>query len=195
MSTPPRILAFSGSLRADSWNHRVADIAAQAAQDAGAEVTTLRLRDYPLPVYDQDLEAADGMPSEVLALKELFRSHDGFIIASPEYNGSMTAALKNLIDWLSRPQDGYPRLDTFQHKVAGLLSCSPGRLGCFKGLAHLRVVLSGIGTIVIPEHVAVPAIHEQLANSETLLDDGLHASVENVGRRVAIVAAAIAQTH
>ncbi|MCH2142918.1 MAG: NAD(P)H-dependent oxidoreductase [Phycisphaerales bacterium] len=195
MSTTPRILAFSGSLRSESWNHRLVALAAQAASDAGAEVTTLRLRDYPLPVYDHDLEEASGMPDEALALKELFRTHDGFLIASPEYNGSMTAALKNLIDWVSRPQDGYARLDAFNNKVAGLLSCSPGRLGGLKGLVHLRTVLSGIGTMVIPEQVAVPGIHEQLANSDVMIDDGLQASVERVGRRVAAVTAALANTH
>ena len=144
MTAPPRILAFGGSLRSDSWNQRIAELAADAARQAGAEVTILRLRDHPMPVYDQDIEDASGLPEAVRELKSLFRSHDGFIIASPEYNGSLTAALKNTIDWLSRREEGEERMACFSGKFAGLMSCSPGRLGGIRGLSHLRTILSSI---------------------------------------------------
>ena len=98
----PRILAFGGSLRAASFNQHAAALAAGAARDAGAEVTLIALRDYPLPVFDEDLEAEAGMPENARRLKELFLSHDGLLIASPEYNGAYSAALKNAIDWVSR---------------------------------------------------------------------------------------------
>ena len=191
MSQPPRILAFSGSLRAASWNHRIAELAARAAAEAGADVTVLRLRDYPLPVYDQEIEEATGIPDNALALKKLFREHQGFLIASPEYNGSVTAALKNVIDWASRPEDGYPRLAEFKGKVAGLLACSPGSLGGLRGLSQLRAILSGIGTIVLPNQVAVPVIHDRFTDTHVMDDDKIQSAVEQVGQRVAQVAAAL----
>ncbi|MCH2139635.1 MAG: NAD(P)H-dependent oxidoreductase [Phycisphaerales bacterium] len=191
MSQPPRILAFSGSLRAASWNHRIAELAARAAAEAGADVTVLRLRDYPLPVYDQEIEEATGIPDNALALKKLFREHQGLLIASPEYNGSVTAALKNVIDWASRPEDGYPRLAEFKGKVAGLLACSPGSLGGLRGLSQLRAILSGIGTIVLPNQVAVPGIHDRFTDTHVMDDDKIQSAVEQVGQRVAQVAAAL----
>ena len=191
MSKAPRILAFSGSLRAASWNHRIAELAAKAASKAGADVTMLRLRDHPLPVYDQEIEESTGLPPHVVALKKLFREHDGFLIASPEYNGSVSAALKNVIDWVSRPEDGHPNLVGFKGKVAGLLACSPGRLGGLRGLAQLRVILSGIGTIVLPDQVAVPGIHDQFKDSDVIGDEGMQQAVERIGQRVAQVAAAL----
>jgi chromate reductase len=191
MSKAPRILAFSGSLRAASWNHRIAELSAKAASKAGADVTMLRLRDYPLPVYDQEIEESTGLPPHVVALKKLFREHDGFLIASPEYNGSVSAALKNVIDWVSRPEDGHPNLVGFKGKVAGLLACSPGRLGGLRGLAQLRIILSGIGTIVLPDQVAVPSIHDQFKDSTVLSNEDLQQAVDRVGQRIAQVAAAL----
>ena len=191
MSKAPRILAFSGSLRAASWNHRIAELAAKAASQAGADVTMLRLRDHPLPVYDQEIEESTGLPPHVVALKKLFREHDGFLIASPEYNGSVSAAMKNVIDWVSRPEDGHPNLVGFKGKVAGLLACSPGPLGGLRGLAQLRIILSGIGTIVLPDQVAVPGIHDQFKDSTVLSNEGLQQAVDRVGQRVVQVATAL----
>src|SRR5690349_2246052 len=100
----PKILAFGGALRVGSFNQKLAHIAAQGARDAGAEVTVIALRDYPLPVFDGDLEDASGLPENAKKLKALFKEHDGWIISSPEYNSSITAALKNTIDWVSRQE-------------------------------------------------------------------------------------------
>src|SRR6202051_3583545 len=102
----PRILAFAGSLRKDSYNKKLVQIAAQAARGAGADVTYIDLRDYPLPIFDEDLEKASGMPANGQKLKTLFIEHDGLLIAAPEYNSSITAVLKNTIDWVSRPAPG-----------------------------------------------------------------------------------------
>src|ERR1700733_11604898 len=99
----PKILVFAGSLRAGSYNKKLAKIAAKGAEEAGAEVTYIDLKDYPLPVYDQEIEDSQGLPQNALKLKELFMNHNGFIIASPEYNSSIPGALKNVIDWVSRP--------------------------------------------------------------------------------------------
>ena len=98
MLDTPRILAFSGSLRTGSFNTRLIRIAAEAARESGAEVMLVHLLDFPLPVLNQDYEAAHGLPENAKKLKALFTSHDGFMIASPEYNSSITGALKNCID-------------------------------------------------------------------------------------------------
>src|SRR3954470_11575653 len=102
----PRILAFAGSLRREYYNKKLVSVAARAARDAGAEVTLIDLRDFPLPLFDQDLEAGQGMPEAGASLKQLVAGHDGLIVASPEYNSSVTAVLKNSLDWASRPAPG-----------------------------------------------------------------------------------------
>ena len=101
MVSSPKILAFAGSARKDSFNKKLVKIAAQGARGAGAQVTELDFGDLPLPLFDQDLEAEEGLPSGAIRLKELMREHDGFLIASPEYNSSISPMLKNAIDWAS----------------------------------------------------------------------------------------------
>src|SRR6185295_2879266 len=101
--TQPKILAFAGSMRKDSFNKKLIRVAAEGARSAGAEVTLIDLKDFPLPVYDGDLEAAEGLPAGAKKLKELFLQNQGLLIASPEYNSSIPGTLKNAIDWVSRP--------------------------------------------------------------------------------------------
>ena len=81
-------------------------MAAAGGREAGAEVTVISLRDFALPIFDEDLEAASGMPEAAKRLKAIFREHKGLIIASPEYNSSISAALKNATDWVSRGESG-----------------------------------------------------------------------------------------
>src|SRR5262249_15022647 len=156
----PRILAFAGSTRRESFNKKLLQHAAKGAREAGAEVTLLDLKDIPLPLFDQDLEAEHGMPDNGAKLKKLFIDHDGLLIASPEYNSSVTAVLKNALDWVSRPAPGEPSLVAFRGKVAALLSASPGALGGLRGLVHVRSILGNIGVIVLPEQFAVPRAQE-----------------------------------
>jgi NAD(P)H-dependent FMN reductase len=99
----PRILAFAGSARNESWNHRLVRVAAEGARTGGAEVTVVNLRDYPLPLFNEDLEQEHGPPENATKLKQLFLNHEGLLISSPEYNSSITPLLKNTIDWVSRP--------------------------------------------------------------------------------------------
>ncbi|HYC78519.1 MAG TPA: NAD(P)H-dependent oxidoreductase, partial [Planctomycetota bacterium] len=108
-------------------------VAAEAARAAGAEVDVIRLSDYALPIFDEDLEKAQGLPAAGAELKRLFREHHGFLVASPEYNSGYSAALKNAIDWVSRPEAGRPELEGFRGKVVGLLAASPGALGASAG--------------------------------------------------------------
>ena len=154
MST--RLLAFSGSLRAESLNTRLVFLAADLAESKGAVVTRLKLQDLNLPMFDEDREAASGLPTGAKELKDLMRAHDGFLIATPEYNGFMSGALKNAIDWATRPEEGHPPLDCFRGKVAGIMAASPGGLGGIRGLPMLRLLLSNIGMHVVGSQFSLP---------------------------------------
>lgn len=181
----PRILAFAGSLRRESFNKKLVSIAARAARDAGAEVTLIDLKDFPLPLFDQDLEAGQGTPENGTKLKQLFSDHDGLLVASPEYNSSVTAALKNVIDWVSRPAAGQPPGAVFRGKAAALMSASPGALGGLRGLVHLRSILGNIGVIVLPDQIAVAKAHEAFQPDGLLADSKQQAGIEALGKTLA----------
>ncbi len=184
MNSKPRILAFAGSVRADSYNKRLVKVAAQGAQAAGADVTIVDLRDYPLPLFDQDLEAAKGLPLKARELKEIMLKHGGLLIASPEYNSSITPLLKNTIDWVSRPSNGDNALIAYEGKVGAIMSASPGRLGGLRGLSHLRSILSNIGVLVIPDQVAVGEAHKAFGPEGNLVNEKLQESVKGLGKDV-----------
>lgn len=184
MSQSPKLLAFAGSTRQDSFNKKLVKVVADGAREAGADVTVIDLKDYPLPLFDQDLEA-EGMPANVLLLKQLFKDHQGLIIASPEYNSSVTPLLKNTLDWVSRPAPNESTLAAFQGKVASLVSASPGALGGLRGLVHLRAILGNIGVLVLPEQIAVPKAHEVFASEGSLKDATLQSSIRQIGRKLA----------
>lgn len=186
----PRILAFAGSARKASFNKRVLSVAAGAAERAGAQVTTIDLGDYPLPIMDEDTEAADGLPANALKLKDLFKASDGLLLACPEYNSAITPLLKNVIDWVSRPREGEYPLECFDQKVCGLVAASPGGLGGLRGLLTVRLILSSIKVIVLPETAAVSNAHKAF-EGETIRDEKVRMMVEGVGTRVAEVAAMI----
>src|SRR4051794_2360147 len=183
----PRILAFAGSLRRGSFNKTLVPIAAKAARDAGAEVTLIDLKDFPLPLFDQDLEAEQGMPENGARLKRLIAEHEGLLVASPEYNSSVTAVLKNAIDWASRPAPGEPPAVAFRGKVAALMGASPGALGGLRGLVHLRSILSNIGVIVLPDQVAVAKAHEAFQPDGSLTDPKQQAGIEALGKALASI--------
>lgn len=185
----PKILAFAGSLRRDSYNKKMVAVAAHGARAAGAEVTILDLASIPLPVFDEDLEARDGLPANGRKLKDLMIASQGLLIASPEYNSSMSAALKNIIDWASRPAQGEAPLAAFANKVVGVMSASPGALGGLRGLVHLRAVLGNIQSIVLPDQFALTMAHEAFNPDGTMKDSKKQQVVEGIGRRVAEVAA------
>jgi chromate reductase len=182
--TTPRILAFAGSTRSESWNKRLIKVGVEGARAAGAEVTLIDLRDFPMPIYDGDLEAV-GLPENVRRLKSLFSEHHGLLIASPEYNGSIPGLLKNTIDWVSRVAPGERPLASFTDKVAGLLSASPGAAGGMRGLVHLRASLTHINVLVLPQQVSVSKAHEAFGPEGSLKDAKQQAAVQSVGKRLA----------
>ena len=181
----PRILAFAGSTRRESFNKKLVQNAAKGAREAGAEVTLIDLKDFPLPLFDQDLEAEQGMPENGKQLKKLFIDHDGLLIASPEYNSSFPAVLKNAIDWVSRPAPGEPSLVAFRGKVATLMSASPGALGGQRGLVHVRSIFGNLGVIVLPDQIALAKAHEAFQPDGSLVDPKRQAGVEGLGKTLA----------
>lgn len=183
----PKILAFAGSLRKGSWNKKLVRVAADGASSAGAVVTFLDLADYPLPVFDEDLEARDGLPDQARHLKSVFLEHQGMLIGCPEYNSSVTAALKNMIDWVSRPVPGETPLQCFLGKVCGLVSASPGSLGGLRGLVHARAILGNIGVIVLPGQMAVGRVNEMFDEGDQLKNPQMRQAVMQVGQDVAAV--------
>lgn len=155
MTEKAKILAFAGSTRTDSYNKKLIRIAVEEARKLGGEITLIDLRDYPLPVYDGDLEDQFGLPENGRKLKDLFFAHDGFLISSPEYNSSISGVLKNVIDWVSRPAPNEKPLQGFAGKTAALLAASPGALGGLRGLVTLRSILGNLGVIVLPTQFAL----------------------------------------
>ena len=168
----PKITAFAGSLRTGSFNKKLLALAAEAARAAGAEVTSVDLRELALPLYDQDLEDASGLPAGAQHFKALLRASDGFLIASPEYNSSVTPALKNALDWASRAtSDDEPPLAAFRGKIAALFAASPGALGGLRSLVTLRSILGNIGVLVLPDQLAIPTAHEAFDAAGQLKDE------------------------
>lgn len=187
-AAPVKVLAFAGSLRSGSLNRKLAKIAAEGAEAAGAEVTFIDLKDYPLPVYDGDLEAEQGLPANARRLKDLFIAHHGLLIASPEYNSSITAALKNTLDWISRQDGAESGLLPYEGKVAGLLSASPGNLGGLRSQETTRQILVQLGTLVVSRRLAVPRAHEAFDDDGHMKDPRQTASVHAVAAEVVRVA-------
>jgi chromate reductase len=186
MSNTPKILAFAGSARTDSFNKKLVKIAAAGAQAAGAEVTYVDLRDLPMPLYDQDLEAAEGLPENVLKFKQLLKSHQGFLIACPEYNSSITPLLKNAIDWASRSEPGEPplTLSCFKDKVAVIMSAAAGGLGGLRGLVHVRAILGNIGVLVLPDQKCIPQAYEAFDEQGHLKDPKQQTAVVELGGKL-----------
>lgn len=183
------ILAFAGSARKDSLNKKLVKIAAEGARATGAEVTYLDFRDLPLPIYDQDLEEAEGLPDNVRKLKTLMKAHQGFLIACPEYNSSITPLLKNAIDWASRPELSEPSLVCFKEKVAVLMSASPGGLGGLRGLVHVRSILGNIGVLVLPDQKAIGNADRMFDEKGNLQDETQQTAIMQLGRKLTTVIA------
>ena len=180
-----KLLAFSGSLRRESTNTKVLKIATAGAKEAGASVETLDLKQLGLPLYDGDIETESGVPEAAKKAQAKMREADGFLIASPEYNSSLSGALKNFIDWTSRPDGDHAAGASFGGKVAVLMSASPGGLGGLRGLFDIRKILETMGVIVLPDQVAVQKCFEAFADDGTLADPNLQKAVQGLGSKLA----------
>lgn len=158
MTDPVKLLFMAGSTRTGSFNAQLAEAAARTAEKrANVSVTRVNLTHYDIPIYNGDLEKQKGLPDDAIKLKQLFREHHGFCLASPEYNSSLSPLLVNALHWISRPHEkDEAGLVAFKGKVAALLAASPGSLGGMRALLPLRLMLGNIGVHVIPTHMALP---------------------------------------
>jgi chromate reductase len=168
----PKILVFPGSTRAGSHNVRLAALAAKELTLIDADVTRISLADYPLPLYEADLEANAGAPANALKLKQMIMAHHGVFIASPEYSASVTPLLKNAIDWVSRVRErGDPTYAAFKGRVFAISAASPGASGGLRSLMALRQILElGCGALMIPEQVAIPQADQAFDDMDNIAD-------------------------
>jgi chromate reductase, NAD(P)H dehydrogenase (quinone) len=151
-----KILVIPGSLRTGSHNAKLAVAAAYEFAQAGVDVTRISLGDFPLPIYDGDLQAKSGVPKNAVNLKRMMGSHHGVVIVTPEYNSSVPPLVKNTIDWITRVQDAHEsRGQVFREKPFALAAASEGRLGGTRALAALRLILSACHATVVPNQLAL----------------------------------------
>jgi NAD(P)H-dependent FMN reductase len=182
MAKKLKILAFAGSLREYSYSKRVVKTAAKGAEAAGAEVTFIDLRDFPLTIYNADEHARNGFDANAARLQKLLGEHDGFLICSPEYNGSLTGALKNAIDWTSRKSDEYGMIEVFKGKAAAIMTASPGAFGGIRCLNHLRGVLTILLVNVLPTAIAVGRVNTMFdGDGVEMTDENMKKILENLG--------------
>jgi chromate reductase len=176
----PKILVFSGSIRTGSFNTRLAALAAKELALMGADVTRVSLEDYPLPLYDGDLEGGSGPPDNAVKLKQMITAHRGIFIASPEYSASVTPLLKNVIDWVSRVRErGGPAYTAFKGRVFAIGAASRGDAGGLRSLIALRQILElGCAALVIPEQVTIPWADRAFDDRDNLKDERAAAALK-----------------
>lgn len=185
MTYTPKILAFAGSLRKGSFNKKAVKIAVQGAEKAGAEVTYIDLKDFPVPIYDGDLEAAEGLPENAIKLQELMLAHDGFLISSPEYNSGISGTFKTYIDWTSRPRGELKAGDCYTGKAVSLMSASPGGLGGIRALPNVRSIFGTMGVYVLPEDFSLAKAHEAFNEDGTAKSEFVQNTLERLGKNLA----------
>ncbi|MCA0013871.1 NAD(P)H-dependent oxidoreductase [Mesorhizobium sp. B292B1B] len=183
MAVIPKILVFAGSVRTGAFSGRTADVAQKELAVQGAEVTRISLADYPLPILDEDLEKEKGVPENALKLARMIIAHDGLLIATPEYNGSIPPLLKNTIDWVSRVRkDGGRAVRPFAGKVAGLSSSSSGHFAGIRCINHLRAVLVRCQMEVVTPECSVPEGGNAFDEDGRFRNERLHQSMEHLCR-------------
>ena len=175
MANPVSILAFSGSARKESLNKKFLAVAVQEVKNAGGDVTLIELSDYELPLYNGDLEDTSGLPANVRKLVDLIKGHAGLLIASPEYNSSITALLKNTIDWCSRADD-----DPFPGKVVAVISASPGAYGGNRSLKTTQQILLHLGCHIVPAMASLSQAHKAFGPDGKLTEPRALKSVQTL---------------
>ncbi len=162
MTAPARLLFFAGSSRTASFNKRLARLGTMIAEANGIPATFADLGDYPMPIYNGDIETAEGPPENARKFKAVMQAHSGIFIISPEYNASIAPLLKNTLDWVSHTRDeGEAPLQVYKTRVFALGSASPGGMGGLRSLITVRQVLElGLGALVLPDQFAVPRANE-----------------------------------
>ena len=170
----PKILVFAGSIRTGSMNAQLAALAAKEFALAGVDTTRISLLDFPMPIYDGDLEGRSGPPEAAIMLKRMMQNHQGIFIASPEYNASVTPLLKNTLDWVSRVREGKEApLAVYRDRAFAVGGASNGGYGAMRSLMALRQVLEqGCGALVIPDQIAVARAGDAFDEMDNFKDEG-----------------------
>lgn len=166
----PRVLAFAGSTRTESFNRRLLAAAVRVAEEQDLDVDHVELADYPMPIFNQDLEAEQGQDPNATKLRHKLERADGLMLACPEYNSSITPLMKNVIDWVSRSEDGGSGVEIYGGRKALLLGASPGKLGGRRAVATVRSILGNIGVDVLDAQVTLPRAHDALDEHGALVD-------------------------
>jgi chromate reductase, NAD(P)H dehydrogenase (quinone) len=184
MPTAPRILAFSGSARKESLNKKLLAAVVEATRTAGGDVTLVDFTDFPMPLYNGDLEDAEGMPPNAQKLVDLITQHQGLLIASPEYNSQITPLLKNAIDWVTRADEN-PLIG----KAAAVVSASPGAFGGIRSMTQARQLLTHLGCLVIPVQCILPHADKAFDEKGALKEERVRKTVQSVATQLVRVAA------
>lgn len=183
MPTSPRILAFSGSARRGSLNKKLLAAVVEATRAAGAEVTVVDFKELPLPLYDGDLEDAQGMPANAQTLVDLIAGHAALLIASPEYNSQLTPLLKNALDWCTRAE-----VNPLPGRIAAVVSASPGAFGGIRSMTLARQLLTHLGCHVIPTQCILPHADKAFDEQGNLKDERARKAAQAVAAELVRVA-------
>lgn len=179
LSAEVNVLALAGSTRRDSYNKQLMTEASQIAEKMGAKVTVFDLKEYPMPIYDADLEEEHGIATNAKKLRELMIRSDAIIIASPEYNSSVSPVLVNALAWASRNDEG-PSRDAFKGKKFAIMSASPGGGGGRRGLVHLQAIIQDVGGTVVPTKVSIPRAYEYFSNKNRPVNPELKQEIKEL---------------
>jgi chromate reductase, NAD(P)H dehydrogenase (quinone) len=185
-----RLLFFAGSAREGSYNKKLARLACHIAGANGVEAVFVDLKDYPMPIYNGDVEATDGPPERARAFTALLQEYDGVFIATPEYNSSVPPLLKNTLDWVSRVKaDGESGIEVYRTRVFAISGASPGYYGAMRSLLHLRQILEiGLGAAVIPQQLALPRAMNAFEDDGGLKDEAQQVLLKRVVEALAVAA-------
>jgi len=185
-----RLLFFAGSAREGSYNKKLARLAQHIATANGIEGVFVDLRDYPMPLYDGDLEAEHGPPTKAAEFKALLGEYQGVFIACPEYNSSITPLLKNTLDWVTRVRaKGETGLEVYRTRVFAISGASPGYYGAMRSLLTVRQVLEiGLGATVIPQQLALPRANNAFEEDGSLKDAAQQKMLTGVVEALAVAA-------
>lgn len=190
-----KILFFAGSTRKASVNKMLARTAFEIAKNTEAEALLIDLKDYILPLYDGDLEEAQGLPENAIKLKQIFIDHDSIFIASPEYNSSITPLLKNTLDWISRSSDKNEAPNrAYQGKIIALGSASPSYLGGQRSLIPLQMMLSNVGATVLSKKISIQNAYTKFNEEGLLIDSDNYQALTGVVNELVRTTNAIQQS-
>ena len=179
-----KILIFAGSARRGAFSRQLAAAATTLVEGHGGTPTLVDLGDFPAPLYNADLEADRGIPQPVMDFRRLVATHDGLIVATPEYNGFVTPLLLNMLCWASRPSPGDDFGNVFQGRPVALAASSPGRLGGVRVIPRLRDLLAELGMITVPGFVTIPAAATAFAEDGRLADSEAEDGLARLVRRL-----------